>query len=96
MILRKNAPYATNDLVLFINGRRAAGTTAGGKHIALPFGIGNQSLRGRERDQKGFNGILDEVRVMPVERNESWAKLDYETQNEGSKVLSFGETRTRP
>ena len=96
MIMRKNAPYATNDLVLFINGRRAAGTTAGGKHIALPFGIGNQSLRGRERDQKGFNGILDEVRVMPVERNESWAKLDYESQKEGSKFLSFGETKSNP
>ena len=31
MIMRKNAPYASNDLVLFINGRRATATTARGQ-----------------------------------------------------------------
>jgi hypothetical protein len=93
MVMRKNAPYGGNDLVLYINGKRATGTTASGKHIALPFGIANQSLRGRERDLKGFNGILDEVRVMPVERNEAWAKLDFESQREGSKFVTLGAVK---
>ena len=96
MIMRKNGPYASNNLVLYINGQRAAGTTAGGGHVDLPFGIANQSLRGRERDKKGFNGVLDEVRVMPVERDANWAKLDYESQREGSTFLKFGETTTKP
>jgi hypothetical protein len=94
MIMRKNGPYASNSLVLYINGKRAAGISAGGKQIDLPFGIANQSLRGRERNQKGFNGIIDEVRVMPVERGEDWAKLEYESQREGSKFVTFGETKT--
>jgi hypothetical protein len=34
--------------------------------------------------------------VMPVERSESWAKMDHETQKEGAKVLSFGETKSNP
>ena len=29
---------------------------------------------------------------MPGERNDSWAKLDYEPQKEGSTVLTFGAT----
>ena len=32
---------------------------------------------------------------MPVERSADWAKLDYESQKEGSKFVSFGETQTK-
>ncbi len=94
LIMRKNAPYSSNSLALYINGKRATAITSGGKHIDLPFGIANQSLRGRERNQKGFDGIIDEVRVMPVERNEDWAKLEYESQKEGSTFVTFGATKT--
>jgi hypothetical protein len=59
------------------------------------FGIANQSSRGSERNQRGFDGILDEVRVMGVDRNADWAKLDYESQREGSKFLGFGATQTK-
>jgi Concanavalin A-like lectin/glucanases superfamily/Domain of unknown function (DUF2341) len=91
MILRKDNP---NDLSLFINGRKAAGTTAAGRNTMEAFGIANQSFRGKEptRTGRGFDGIMDEVRVMSVERNADWAKLEYESQREGSKFLSFGPT----
>jgi hypothetical protein len=66
-----------------------------GRFSRPPRSIANQGFRGRERDKKGFDGIMDEVRVMPVERSADWAKLDYESQKEGSKFVSFGETQTK-
>jgi hypothetical protein len=78
---------------LYINGQLNAAQSAGpwnkGDH---PLGIGNQTqnLRGRRQ----WDGILDEARVMQAARSASWAKLDYESQREGAKLLRFGETRT--
>jgi hypothetical protein len=95
MVMRKNGPYGPNDLALYINGKRATGSNGSGRHIAETFGIGNQSFRGHERDKKGFDGIIDEVRVSAVERNADWAKLDFETQKEGSKVVGFGDVQTK-
>jgi hypothetical protein len=95
MVMRKNAPYGPNDLALYINGKRATGSNGSGRHIAETFGIGNQSFRGHERDKKGFDGIIDEVRVSAVERNADWAKLDFETQKEESKVVGFGDIQTK-
>jgi hypothetical protein len=59
-----------------------------------PVGIGNQSQfpeKGRQWD-----GWLDEARVLNVAKDDDWLKLDYESQKEGSKLLSFGKTQERP
>jgi hypothetical protein len=56
-------------------------------------GIGNQSQfpdRGRQWD-----GLLDEARVLNVVKDEHWIKLDYESQREGQKLLSFGKAQRR-
>ena len=58
-----------------------------------PVGIGNQSQfpeKGRQWD-----GILDEARALNVAKDEHWIKLDYESQREGTKLLSFGKTVER-
>lgn len=59
-----------------------------------PVGIGNQTQfpeKGRQWD-----GWLDEARVFNVVKDDHWLKLDYESQREGSKLLSFGKTQERP
>jgi hypothetical protein len=59
-----------------------------------PVGIGNQTQfpeKGRQWD-----GWLDEARVLQVAKDDHWMKLDYESQREGSKLLSFGKTQERP
>jgi hypothetical protein len=59
-----------------------------------PVGIGNQSQfpdKGRQWD-----GLLDEARVLEVAKDDHWIKLDYESQREGSKLLSHGKTQERP
>jgi hypothetical protein len=56
-------------------------------------GIGNQSQfpdKGRQWD-----GVLDEARVLNVVKDEHWIKLDYESQREGLKFLTFGKTEKR-
>jgi hypothetical protein len=58
-----------------------------------PVGIGNQSQfpeKGRQWD-----GWLDEARVLNVAKNDDWLKLDYESQREGARLLSFGKTQQR-
>jgi hypothetical protein len=42
-----------------------------------------------------WDGVLDEARVPKVPKDEHWIKLDYESQREGSKLLSFWKTRER-
>jgi hypothetical protein len=56
-------------------------------------GIGNQSQfpdKGRQWD-----GVLDEARVLNVVKDEHWIKLDYESQREGQKFLTFGKVENR-
>jgi len=56
-------------------------------------GIGNQSQfpdKGRQWD-----GALDEARVLNVVKDEHWIKLDYESQREGQRLLTFGQTAKR-
>ncbi len=58
-----------------------------------PVGIGNQSQfpeKGRQWD-----GILDEARALNVAKDDHWIKLDFESQREGSKLLSHGKTLER-
>jgi hypothetical protein len=53
-----------------------------------PLGMGQQtqSLMGK----RNWDGILDEVRVSNVARSADWIKLDYESQKEGAKLVSYG------
>jgi hypothetical protein len=44
----------------------------------------NASSKGRS-----FDGYLDEARLMTVPKDASWVKLEYESQREGQKFLSF-------
>jgi hypothetical protein len=94
MIIRTNPPYGSHNLAVYVNGQRKAATTAPGAHKVYPFGIGNQSQNGRNQEKRGFDGILDEARVFNVEKDDTWAKLDYESQREGSKFVEFGPIKT--
>jgi hypothetical protein len=38
---------------------------------------------------RAFDGLLDEARLMNVPKDEHWAKLEYESQREGQKFLTF-------
>ena len=83
-------------LVIYRNGSRAAGTGGNARYGDHAFGIGNQTQYNMGNDWKrGFHGLIDEVRVMNVEKNADWAKLDYESQKPDSKFLTFGPTQTK-
>ena len=41
--------------------------------------------------KREWDGILDEARVQ-VARDANWVKLEFESQKDGSKFLSFGPT----
>ena len=56
-------------------------------------GIGNQSQfpqRGRQWD-----GLLDEARFLNVVKDDHWIKLDYESQRDGQKLVTFGKPQAR-
>jgi hypothetical protein len=58
-----------------------------------PVGIGNQSQfpdRGR-----AWDGVLDEARVIQEVKDEHWIKLEYESQRDGQRFLTFGRVRRR-
>jgi hypothetical protein len=78
------------NLTLYVNGARDAGTGNGKRTSPHPFGIGQQtqSLMGKRE----WDGILDEARVAKVARDANWVKLEFESQKDGSKFLSFGPT----
>jgi hypothetical protein len=81
--------FANPTQTLYFNGARdAAATDNGWQQGDHPLGIGQQtqSLMGR----RNWDGILDEVRVSNVARNADWIKLDYESQKEGAKLVSYG------
>jgi hypothetical protein len=51
-----------------------------------------QSLMGKRE----WDGIIDEVRVFSTAKDANWIKLEFESQKEGSKFLTFGQTQTAP
>jgi hypothetical protein len=84
---------------LFMNG---ASVSKGGnpdRADPKPLGIGQQTQYldpvKHAGEQRSWEGILDEARVMSVAVDTNWIKLDYESQKPGSKFLSFGATETR-
>jgi hypothetical protein len=78
-------------LFLYVNGAQEATITANEtwkSDATKPVSIGNNSSAlGR-----AFDGLLDEPRVLLVAKDASWIKLDFESQKEGSKLVTFGET----
>ncbi|MDB5050236.1 MAG: putative protein of unknown function acetylesterase [Fibrobacteres bacterium] len=54
-------------------------------------GIGYQS----QMNGRYWDGYLDEARVLKTVKDESWIKLNYESQREGSKLLEFKPVTTR-
>jgi hypothetical protein len=83
-----------SNLTQFINGAQDGRTGNAGRVSQHPFGIGQQtqSLMGKRE----WDGIIDEVRVSSVDRGANWIKLDYESQKEGQKFLTFGEAAQVP
>jgi Concanavalin A-like lectin/glucanases superfamily/Domain of unknown function (DUF2341) len=55
---------------------------------AKPVGIGNNTNHTDGR--RSWDGYLDEARVLNVAKDASWVKLDYESQREGQKLVTFG------
>jgi hypothetical protein len=81
--------FANPTQTLYFNGARdAAATDQGWRQGDHPLGIGQQtqSLMGR----RNWDGILDEVRISNVARSADWIKLDFESQKEGAKLVSYG------
>jgi len=79
-------------LTLYINGQKigeAGGTNVLGDHA---FGIANQSQY--PGDERGWDGVIDEVRVMTGVRSADWAKLDYESQRADQTLVSYGPTQS--
>jgi hypothetical protein len=77
---------------------RDAGSGAGTRADSKPLGIGNQTQYldpKYVKEKRSWDGLLDEARVLSVAKDANWIKLDYESQKEGSKFLSFGATMTR-
>jgi hypothetical protein len=81
-----------SNIRFFINGRQVAQSGSTGMASPHPLGIGQQSQYNEKRQ---WDGLVDEARVMSVEKNADWMKLDFETQKEASTVVSFGPTQMR-
>jgi hypothetical protein len=80
----------------YINGVQDASTGTGTRPDAKPLGIGNQTQYLMNAGEKrSWNGTLDEARVMNVAKDVNWIKLEFESQREGSKFLSFGAVQMR-
>jgi hypothetical protein len=84
----------TSQLTLFVDGVRRAGagsfnrTGTHGFAISHNYQANNNAATGRRE----WDGIIDEARVMAVAKDVNWAKLEFESQREGAKFLSFGQT----
>jgi hypothetical protein len=80
----------------YINGKLEGQSGATAKPRLKALAIGNQSQYiGNPREKRSWDGLLDEPRFMKVAKDDNWIKLEYESQKEGSKFLSFGATMTR-
>jgi hypothetical protein len=82
------------NLTLFVDGKRAAGAGAFGQTGPHGFAIAHnmQSENDAAKGKREWDGIIDEARVMSVEKDANWILLEFESQREGSKFVSFGET----
>lgn len=80
---------------LYVNGALEAVETfdVNWKSDDFPVGFGNQSQFPEQG--RWWDGWLDEARVMEVVKDDHWIKLEYESQREEQKFLSFGKTQKR-
>jgi hypothetical protein len=86
--------FANPTQTLYINGLKDATATDQGWLMGdHPLGLGQQtqSLNGK----RNWDGILDEARVANVARSADWIKLDFESQKQGQKFLTFGPIQPR-
>jgi Concanavalin A-like lectin/glucanases superfamily/Domain of unknown function (DUF2341) len=74
-------------LTFFLNGKQVASSGSTGMMSPHALGIGQQSQYNEKRQ---WDGLVDEARVLSVEKTADWIKLDYESQKEGSSFLAFG------
>jgi Concanavalin A-like lectin/glucanases superfamily/Domain of unknown function (DUF2341) len=81
-------------ITYFINGAQEASESDSGgwkSDASKKVSIGNNSSSlGR-----AFDGVLDEARIMNVPKDQNWIKLEYESQREGQKFLTAGQTQKR-
>jgi biopolymer transport protein ExbB len=73
----------------YINGVRDAWVTNDTEtwisDATLPMTIGNNA----SSKNRSFDGLMDEVRVMSVAKDANWIKLEFESEKEGQKFLTF-------
>jgi hypothetical protein len=83
------------NLRFYVNGVAEGNVGGGGMWRAAdhPVGIGTQSQYINEG--RHWNGPIDEARVIAGVKDANWIKLDFESQKEGSKLLTFGPVQTR-
>jgi hypothetical protein len=82
------ATYDNGDVVIYIDGVEiGSGTIWSGQinnnHISL--GLGNDNDGGQP-----WNGMLDELRISEIARNNSWVKTSFNTMNNTEEFLSLG------
>ncbi len=82
---------ATNQLLMYINGSLAASAATAHfiKDNGTYFLIGNNPLKNRQ-----YEGILDEIRVSNIARNNSWFNCSYDNQNNIDGFMSFSNEHT--
>ncbi|KJK33150.1 hypothetical protein UK23_47345 [Lentzea aerocolonigenes] len=75
----------------YINGKLEVGktdTNAWKTAGTEPVTIGNnEKTAGGNSRKRSFDGLLDEARILSVPKDKNWAKLDFESQRPGSKLL---------
>jgi hypothetical protein len=85
--------YQQPTITLYIDGQldgtRSEGVWQTGIH---PIGLGNQT---QFNNNRYWDGILDEARVMTGARSADWAKLDFGTQKPEQTAVQYGPTLNR-
>jgi biopolymer transport protein ExbB len=87
----------TKNLTLFIDGKQVARTGSFGQVSAHGFAISHnlQAHNDATTGKREWDGTIDEARVMNVAKDANWALLEFESQKEGSKLVSFGEVMNK-
>jgi len=79
----------------YINGKLEVGktdTNAWKTTGTEPVTIGNnEKTPGSNSRKRSFDGLLDEARVLSVPKDKNWAKLDFESQRPGSRLLKHSK-----
>ena len=83
------------NLRFYVNGVAEGNVGGGGMWRAAdhPVGIGTQSQYINEG--RHWNGPIDEPRVIAGAKDANWIKLEFESQKEASKLLTYGPPQTR-